>query len=193
MNYIWAGIMLVSVISGICTGRIQQVSDAAFDGAGQAIDLCITLVGVMMLWCGLMRIAERAGVTTALCRVLAPVLRVLFPGLDPRSEAASAISMNMVANLLGLGNAATPLGLKAMKCLAAENPRHPAASRHMITFVILNTSSIQIVPTTIAAMRSKYGAASPMDIMPAIWISSVLSLAVGLAVNFFCSLKEARP
>lgn len=178
--------MIIAIIGGICTGNIADVSNAVFSGAQNAIELCLTLVGMMMLWCGIMKIAERAGLTTVMGRICSPLIRIFFPGLDPHSEASYCISMNIAANFLGLGNAATPFGLKAMAALKKEGGLSNTASNHMITFVVLNTASIQLIPSTIAAMRAKYGAVSPMDIMPAVWISSCLALMVGMIINAIC-------
>lgn len=189
LNYIWAGLMLVSIVFGICTGRITQVSDAVFHGAGNAVQLFLTLLGVITLWSGLMKIAEKSGLTGYFAKVFSPLLHLLFPGLDPKGSAAHAISMNVSANLLGLGNAATPLGLMAMKELDKMNHNKGAASRHMVTFVVLNTASLQLIPTTLAALRMKHGSASPMEIMPAVWLASIVSLVAGMIV---CRLLEKR-
>ena len=138
-----------------------------------------------------MRIAEKAGLTAILGHICSPLLKVLFHDMDTKSKKARYISMNIAANLLGLGNAATPLGLQAMKEMQKENITTPkTASRHMITFVVINTASIQLIPTTIAALRTKYGSVNPMEIMPSIWIASVLSLLVGLIVNNICALRK---
>ena len=193
MNQIWPCIMLLSVIFGAINGKMQAVSDAVFSGGQQAVELSLTLLGTICLWSGLMSIAEKAGLTRALSRLMSPVLRLLFPGLDPAGPAARAISMNVAANILGLGNAATPLGLNAMRQLQEENPQKDTASNHMILFVVMNTASIQLIPTTIAALRARYGSHSPMDVMPAIWISSVLSLCVGIvAAAAFMGRRNTR-
>lgn len=194
INYIWAGMMLISVIFGIISGNTAEVSDALFTGGQAAVELSLTLLATMCLWGGLMRIAEAAGLTDWLAILFRPILRILFPGLDPKSPAARAISMNMSANMLGLGNAATPLGLEAMKHLQAENPPSKTASNYMVTFVVLNTASLQIIPTTIAAMRQKAASENPMEIMPAIWITSIISLVTGvfLAAIFNARKKEAN-
>lgn len=185
LNYIWAGIMLLSLILGVVNGRIDEVTSALYNGANDAIGVCITLAGIMSIWGGFIKIAENSGATSIIGKMLSPLIRLLFPTLKKGSKAANAISMNMAANMLGLGNTATPLGIEAMKQLQAENPYDKTiASDNMVTFVVLNTASIQIIPTTISALRSKYGASNPMDVLPLILITSLLSLAVGLTVNF---------
>ena len=180
LGWIWAGLMIAAVLFALFTGHIADVSHAVFSGAGNAVQLTLTLTGVICLWSGIMRIAQRAGITNWLSRLLSPLLRLLFPGMDPKGKAAGAICMNMTANLLGLGNTATPLGLTAMRELQRENPRPDLASNHMVTFVVLNTASLQLIPTTVAAIRSGLGASNPMDILPAVWMASAVSLTVAL-------------
>lgn len=180
MDYIWGGMILLSLVFGACNGRMQEVSDAVFSGAGQGVEVCIALLGAMCFWSGLMKIADRSGITIFIGRLCRPIIRVLFPTLGKNSPAAGAMSLNFAANILGLGNAATPLGLKAMKCLQAENPRKDVASDNMLMFVVINTASLQIIPTTVATLRVKYGSVNPLDIMPAVWIASIGALLVGM-------------
>ena len=192
MNYVWAGLVLVSIMFGACTGRMQQVTEAVYSGGTAAVEMALTLAAVMMVWGGIMRIAEGAGVTGGISRLLSPVLGFLFPGLKKDGPAARAISMNVSANLLGLGNAATPFGIEAMKRLQEENPLKDTASRNMITFVVLNTASIQLIPTTIAGLRAKYGSLNPMDIMPAIWLASAIALVAGQIINRILAAHAER-
>ena len=180
MDYIWGGMILLSLLFGACNGRMQEVSDAVFSGAGQGVEVCIALLGAMCFWSGLMKIADRSGITIFIGRLCRPIIRVLFPTLGKNSPAAGAMSLNFAANILGLGNAATPLGLKAMKCLQAENPRKDVASDNMLMFVVINTASLQIIPTTVATLRVKYGSVNPLDIMPAVWIASIGALLAGV-------------
>ena len=193
MNAVWAGMMLLSIAFGGVSGRIDAVSEAMFDGASQAVELCLTLLGMLCLWSGLMRVAEGAGITAVLGRLLSPVLRLIFPGLDPRSPAAQAMSMNVAANMLGLGNAATPLGLRAMKELQKLNPSQDTASDFMLIFVVLNSVSVQLIPTGTALLRENYGSNDPMGIMTAVWISSVVSAAVGVGLAILlCRWKRGK-
>lgn len=180
MDYIWGGMILLSLVFGACNGRMQEVSDAVFSGAGQGVEVCIALLGAMCFWSGLMKIADKSGITIFIGRLCRPIIRLLFPTLEENSPAAGAMSLNFAANILGLGNAATPLGLKAMKCLQAENPRKDTASDNMLMFVVINTASLQIIPTTVATLRVKYGSVNPLDIMPAVWIASIGALLVGV-------------
>lgn len=182
LNWLWVGIMLASIFAGAATGRLEQVTNALLAGGGDAIKLSLTLGGAMCLWGGLMRIAEKGGLTDLLARMMSPLMRLLFPSLDPRGPACRAMLMNMAANLLGLGNAATPLGIKAMSELEKANPEPGTASNHMVVFVVLNTASIQLLPTTVATLRLQYGAAAPLDILPAVWMTSFASAAVAVVL-----------
>ena len=180
MKWIWSAMLVLSILIGAATGRIGAVSQAAITGATGAVELFLLLLGTICMWNGLMKIAEYAGVTDAICRLLSPLTRRLFPDLTPSSEGMQAITMNITANLLGLGNAATPLGLRAMKYMAEEAPQKGVATDSMAMFVVVNTASIQLVPATIATMRIKYGSGAPFDILPCIWIASVVTLSVGV-------------
>jgi spore maturation protein A len=184
--------MLLAIVSGVIGGRVEAVNAALFKGVGEALTLMMTLGSAMCLWSGMMRVADKAGFTRVLSRVLSPILRVLFPGLPPDGEACRAISMNVAANILGLGNAATPLGLKAMAQLQTMNPDKTRASRHMIVFAVLNTASVQLMPTTVAALRLETGSAQPMAILPAVWITSIGSAVAAVAIARLFGGEERR-
>ena len=180
LNGLWFGMIVVSFICALATGQIQALSLAAANGADKAIRLLISMAGVMCLWSGMMKIAERSGLTQVIARVLSPVLCRLMPDYAKDSPAMRAVCANVTANILGLGNAATPLGVLAMRELQKEN-KHPEAPNHsMILFVILNTASIQLIPTTMAALRQAAGSTEPYAILPHIWLSSAGALLVGL-------------
>lgn len=180
MKWIFSGLILLSVIFGMITGRMDAVSNAAISSCGEAVKLTITLMGSMCLWSGLMKAADRAGLTEKISKLLSPVIRLLFGGMDYKSESAKAITLNISANLLGLGNAATPLGLAAMRAMNKENHNEKVASDNMILFVVLNTASMQLIPTTTAILRQAAGSPRPLDIMPAVWVSSFVSVASGV-------------
>lgn len=180
INYIWAGMVIFSVISAFFGGTTDALTSAIISSASDAVSLCIRLGGTICLWGGLMEIAEQSGLTGAVCRLLSPFLKIVFPKMDMKGKTAKAISMNVTANLLGLGNAATPLGLEAMRRLQSENPSKDRASGDMIKFVVMNSAAFHLIPTTVAAMRQDYGSKNPFDIMPASWVSSACALAVGL-------------
>lgn len=191
INYIWAAMVVFSVIAAFFSGSMQELSAAVISGASDAVSLCIRLGGTICLWGGLMEIAEQSGLTGAVCRMLSPLLKIVFPKMDIKGKTARAISMNVTANLLGLGNAATPLGLEAMRRLQAENPSKDKASSDMIKFVVMNSAAFHLIPTTVAAMRQDYGSKNPFDIMLPSWISSAAALTVGLTAAFiFIRLSE---
>ncbi len=180
INYIWGSMIVFSVISAVFGQNAGGLSNAIISSASDAVNLCIRLGGTICLWGGLMEIAEESGLTVAVCRILSPALRLVFPKMDMKGKTAKAISMNVTANLLGLGNAATPLGLEAMRRLQDENRRKDSASADMIKFVVMNSAAFHLIPTTVASLRQDYGCKTPFDIMPASWISSAAALTVGL-------------
>jgi len=180
LNYIWGGMIIISLLCAIITGRVESLSGAIFSGANSAIKLVFSILGTMALWTGLMKIAEKSGLTSLIAKVLSPITSKLFPEYSKNSKEINAICMNLTANLLGLGNAATPFGISAMKELNKSNLHKDTATNSMIIFVILNTASIQLVPTIIASMRLNHGAKNPFDILPVIWIASFVSLAIGI-------------
>lgn len=180
INYIWGSMIVFSVISAVFGQNAGDLSNAIISSASDAVNLCIRLGGTICLWGGLMEIAEESGLTVAVCRILSPALRLVFPKMDMKGKTAKAISMNVTANLLGLGNAATPLGLEAMRRLQDENRRKDSASADMIKFVVMNSAAFHLIPTTVASLRQDYGCKTPFDIMPASWISSAAALTVGL-------------
>lgn len=193
LNGIWAAMIFISFLCAVCTGRMEGLSQAVLEGAGSAVTLCISTAGMLCVWSGLMKIADSGGLTTLLARLFSPLLRRLFPEYPADSPAMKAISMNVTANLLGLGNAATPFGLTAMREMQAarEEGERDKASRSMILFVVMNTASIQLIPTMIGSYRAKYGSAAPFDILPAVWITSAGALAVGiLSVFLFDRLRK---
>ncbi|WP_367269136.1 spore maturation protein A [uncultured Oscillibacter sp.] len=178
MAIIWTGMVVVSVIFGLFSGQMDAVSQAALTGAGSAVQLCLSMAGVLCLWSGVMEIMNRCGLSRRLARVFRPLLRWLLPRASRDDETLSAVSANVSANLLGLGNAATPLGVQAA-CRMARG-QNGVASDELCLLVVLNTASIQLVPATVASVRAAAGAAAPLDILPAVWLSSALSVTVGL-------------
>lgn len=155
---------------------MSELSSSVFEGCADAVSLCLKLLGVMCLWCGLMNIAEKSGLCRIVAKILRPVLKRLFPGVCNDAEVMNSISMNVTANLFGLGNAATPLGLNAVKKMQRLNPDKQSASLDMMTFVVINTAALKIIPSTVAALREAAGAENPMDIIFCVWISSALAL-----------------
>ena len=182
LNYIFAGIIIISLICAVFTGNGPALAQAVVDGAAESVDLLLTMAGMLALWSGIMEIASRGGFTKVFRRMLAPILKHLFKTADKDSKTLNLISMNVSANLLGLGNAATPLGLGAMKELKRLNHDSERASDDMIIFVVMNTASIQIMPTMVGTLRQTYGSTQPFSILPCVWISSACALAVGLTL-----------
>jgi len=180
LNYIWIGLLLIGFIIGIFTGRIDQVTKAAMDSAQTAVTVCIGLLGVMCLWTGLMKVAEKSGLVTGIGRLVRPILSFLFPGIPKNHPALGAIVMNLVANFLGLGNAATPLGIKAMNELQTLSKDKKTATDSMCMFLVLNTAAIQLVPANIIALRTSEGSKKPAEIIVCIWIASICATIMGI-------------
>ncbi len=182
LNMIWGSMILISLGVSIFTGQLEQTAAAAVSGAGSGVETCFALLGILCLWSGLTRIGERAGMVRILGKLLRPVLRFLFPTLKDTSPAGGSIVMNMVANLLGMGNAATPLGIKAMQDLSKENRNRSTASDAMCMLVVINTASIQLLPTTLIALRQTYGSTAPGNIIVPVWLVSICALVVGVSI-----------
>ena len=186
MNYVWGALVVLSVISGLFNGRMAEVSGATLKESLSAVELCIRVLGATCLWSGIMRIASKSGLTQKLSKLFAPLFRHLFKDLKEGGEAMQAICMNFIANLLGLGNAATPMGIRAMAEMEKEAGYPKRATNSMVTFVVMNTASLQLIPTTVAMLRLGAGSQAPFEILPAVWAVSLLSVvaAVGTAKLF---------
>ena len=179
ISYIWVSFLVWSAVSAIFTGRGAEVSAGAMEGASQGIAVSIQIAGPLCLWSGAAALMEKTGMMELLARFFSPLLRRLFPTAQADRELAGSLSGNFCANLLGLGNAATPMGIRAVQRLA--DPAQPkVATDEMCRLVVMNTASIQLLPTTVAAVRSAAGAPSPFDLLPCVWISSILSVSAGL-------------
>lgn len=178
MPYFLTGLFSLSLLFGCATGQLSAVSAAALTGAQSAVELCLSMAGAICLWSGVMTLMDRCGLSGKLAGLLRPLLRRILPNASRDSETLAALSANVSANLLGLGNAATPLGIRAATRMAQGCGG--VASDELCRLVVLNTASIQLLPTTVAAVRSAHGCAAPFDILPAVWLSSVLSVSAGL-------------
>ena len=178
MPYFLTGLFFLSLLFGCATGQLSAVSAAALTGAQSAVELCLSMAGAICLWSGVMTLMDRCGLSEKLAALLRPLLRRILPNASRDSETLAALSANVSANLLGLGNAATPLGIRAATRMAQGCSG--VASDELCRLVVLNTASIQLLPTTVAAVRSAHGCAVPFDILPAVWLSSVLSVSAGL-------------
>lgn len=170
----------ISFIYASLGGRMSELSDSIFAKSTEAVELVISICGIMCFWCGLMRVAEKAGLLEKLSRALSAPIKLLFGGVKKGGKAAGLIAMNLAANVLGLGNASTPLGIAAMKAISEEENAGGYAAADMIMLAVLNTASLQIIPATAAALRSANGAAKPMDILPCVWIVTAYSLFIAV-------------
>jgi len=181
------------LVYGVLAGNSAEMSSAILDKAGEAVTLALSLCGVMCLWCGLMKVAERSGMVKLMAGLLSPLLQKLFGGLSKGGRAMQLISMNITANILGLGNAMTPLGIAAMRAISEEENSDGYATDAMIMLTVLNTASLQIIPTTAAALRAARGAAEPMEILPCVWIVSVYSVVIAVtAAKLLGSMARRR-
>lgn len=199
LDYLWAGMILVGIVYGAYTGRLADITNAALDSSKEAVTLCITMVGVMSFWVGLMEIATRAGLIESMSRKMKPVMRFLFPKLPEDHPARVHITTNIIANILGLGWAATPAGLRAMEELEhLEEDRRKGkapgiirgrgiASNEMCTFLIINISSLQLIPVNVIAYRSQYGSVNPAGIVGAGIVATTVSTLVAV---IYCKIKE---
>ena len=190
MAWIWSGMLLVAVLAGAISGQLGAVSAAAMAGAERGAQLCLSLAGPLCLWAGLAAVLEGSGLSAKLAALLRPLLGRLFPAAARDVQALEKISGNFTANLLGLGNAATPLGIAAVQRMHRLSGG-AAASDEMCRLIVLNTASIQLLPTTVAALRASAGAARPFAILPAVWLTSLGSVTVGLlAVGLFARWRR---
>lgn len=201
LNYLWAGMILIGIIFGAFNGKMEDITNAALDSSKDAVTLCITMIGVMAFWCGIMEIASRAGIIEMASKKMRPLIRFLFPSLPENHKACGHITTNFIANFLGLGWAATPAGLKAMEELGRleedrRKGRAPGPSRkkgmagnEMCTFLILNISSLQLIPINVIAYRSQYGSVNPAAIVGAGIVATMVSTGVAAV---FCKVMDRR-
>ncbi len=192
VNYIWVGMTLIGFVFAMINGTINEVNQAVFNGAKEAVTLCIGLISILVFWLGMMKIAEDSGLLDKLSSLCRPVITRLFPEVPKNHPALGYILSNMMANMFGLGNAATPLGIKAMEQLKMLNGGKSEASRSMITFLAINTSSITLIPTTVIAIRMNYDSASPTDIVGTTLIASIISAIGGILIDRYFYYRRSR-
>lgn len=189
MNYIWCGMILFSLIVAAISGTLNETVNAAFAGAQASIETVLSFAGVMCFWTGMLKLAEKSGISEKIEKLLSPVVRRLFKKTD--SEARKYISMNITANMLGMGNAATPMGIKAMSALDKHNKNPLYPSDDMCMFVVLNTTSFQLIPTTIIALRAAASSQNPFSVILPIWITSAVSIITAVtAVKIMCKFRR---
>ena len=190
LNYLWAIMIVLGIAVAVVTGNVEGVSNATLTSAKDAITLCITMLGIMSMWTGLMQVAKSVGIIDRLTKILKPVLRLLFPDIPRDHIVNEYIASNMIANILGLGWAATPMGLKAMKELKILNHDSEIASCDMCTFLIINISSLQLIPVNIIAYRSQYQSVKPTEILAAAIVTTIFSTMVGVIFSILARKRS---
>ncbi|SDM47111.1 nucleoside recognition domain-containing protein [Bacillus sp. OK048] len=192
VNYIWVFMTIVGFIFAMFNGTLEEVNKAIFDGAKEAVTLCIGLISILVFWLGMMRIAEESGLLDKLSKLFRPLVKRLFPDVPSNHPAMGYILSNMIANMFGLGNAATPLGIKAMEELKQLNGGKNSASRSMVTFLAINTASITIIPTTVIAIRMNYNSASPTEIVVPTLIATIISMLGAVMIDRYFYKRRSR-
>ena len=175
LNILWPIFIIISIIFAIVSGNLKELNTSIFESTNSAVSLCITLIGTMCLWNGIMEIAKKTTLIKKLTSLLKPLIKFLFPELTKNEKAKEEISMNIIANVLGLGNAATPLGLKAMKTMQKENKDKTTLSNSMAMFILINTASIQLIPTNVIAIRNSLNSTAPTQIIFPVWIATIVA------------------
>ena len=179
MTWVWTGMVALSLFFGAATGNLGALGSAALEGARSAVELCVSMAGVMCLWTGVMEVMNQSGLSALLAQAFRPLLRRLMPQTARDGDTLATVTANLSANMLGLGNAATPLGIRAARAMARGS--EGAASDELCLLVVLNTASVQLLPTTVAGVRAALGARDPFDILPAVWLASGVAVLAGLA------------
>lgn len=183
LNIVWPVFIILSFSYAIFSGNLEKLNSSIFDSTADAVNLCINLLGTICLWNGIMQIASNTNILQKFTKILKPIIRFLFPEIQGNSIIYQEIAMNMVANILGLGNAATPLGLKAMKSMQKENSKKDTLTNAMATFIIINTASIQIIPTTVIAIRNSLESQNPTSIVFPVWIATICAAIAGITAT----------
>ncbi len=182
LNKIWPVFIIISFSYAIFSGNLEQLNSSIFESTSDAISLSINLLGTICLWNGMMQVANQTSMIDKLTKILNPIIKLLFPEMRKNKQVQKEISMNMIANILGLGNAATPLGLKAMKSMQKENLKKDTLTNSMLVFIVLNTASIQVIPTTVIAIRNSLGSNNPTAIVFPVWIATICAAVAGITV-----------
>ncbi len=197
LNYIWFGLMMIALIVGAINGKLTEVTNAAVNSAATSVEIAIGLIGIMAMWLGIMKIAEEGGLIKLLARAIRPLARFLFPEIPDGHPAIGSMMMNVTANWLGLGNAATPLGLKAMDELQSLNKKKDTASNSMVTFLAINTASITFIPMTVIAVRTELGSANPFEIISTSIFASTCACIAAITASKLLpklpSIKKSNP
>lgn len=193
LNILWPTFILISFLYGILRGNVEAINQSIFESTANAVQLSITFLGTICLWNGIMKIAQETSFVAKLTKLLRPIIHFLFPDCKNNEKAKEEISMNIVANMLGLGNAATPLGLKAMKTLQKDNPQKDTISHSMAMFIVINTASLQLIPTTVIAIRASLGSTNPTQIIFPIWGATIAAAVTAIiATKIFIAMDKAK-
>jgi spore maturation protein A len=192
VNYIWVAMTVIGIVFALFNGTMEDVNKAVFSGAKEAVTLCIGLISVLVFWLGMMRIAEESGLLEKLSKLFRPLVKRLFPEVPTNHPAMGYMLSNMISNMFGLGNAATPMGIKAMEELKKLNGGKNSASRSMVTFLAINTASITIIPTTVIAIRMTYNSASPTEIVVPTIIATILSAFGAVLIDRYFHYRRSR-
>ena len=193
LNILWPIFIIISFAYAIFSGNVDKLNESIFSSTSESVNLCISLLGTICLWNGIMQIANKTSIIDRLTNLLKPAMNFLFPELKQEKEIQKEISLNVIANILGLGNAATPLGLKAMKSMQKKNPKKDTLTNSMITFIVLNTASLQIIPTTVIAIRSSMNSKNPTSIVFPVWIATICAAIAGItATKLFIKLTDRK-
>ncbi len=183
LNIVWPIFIIISIIYAIFSGNIDKINNTIFESAESAVTFSLTLLGMTCLWSGIMKIASKTSIIEIFSKILRPIIKLLFPNLKKEDSAYESIVMNIIANILGLGNAATPLGLKAIKELQIENTQKDTLDDNMMMLIVLNTASLQIIPTTVLAIRSSLNSEEPCIIIFPVWIATICAAIVGVVAT----------
>ena len=191
LNILWPIFIIISYIYAFFSGNLEKINTGIFESSKSAVELSLTFIGTVTMWCGIMQIAKESSLSKKISKFLNPLIHYLFPGLDKQSKVYDEISLNITANMLGLGNAATPLGIKAIQSLEEINPKKSTLSNSMIMLVLLNTASLQLIPTTVIAIRSSLNSQNPTSIILPVWLSTICAAIAGiLSVKLFIKLGK---
>lgn len=180
LNKIWPVFIIISIVYGILVGKVNEINISIFNSVDNAVETTIKLAGTICLWNGIIKMIEKTSLINNLKKILKPVLKVIFPEIKEESKEHGEISMNIIANMLGLGNAATPIGINAMKSMQESNKDKGKLSNPMALFIIINTASIQIIPTTVIAIRTALGSSNPTQIIPAVWVATICAATTAI-------------
>ena len=183
LNFLWPIFLILSFSYAIIVGNIDEVNKSIFDSVAGAVELSITFLGTICMWNGIMKIVQNSTLIEKLTKILKPIIKVVFPDLKNNKKAYQEISMNLIANILGLGNAATPLGIKAMQTMQEENKKKDTLSNSMVMFIVMNTASMQLIPTTVIAIRSSLESKNPSSIIILVWIATICASISGIIIT----------